>query len=74
MKKSSAIIQIIVVSIAVIYGTVCFYLGNFGGAFATLPFLAFCYVYIVGRQRRQRHPMENDGEEPPNRSGNGNSP
>ncbi|MHC1728092.1 MAG: hypothetical protein AB9866_19165 [Syntrophobacteraceae bacterium] len=73
MKKSSAIIQIVIVSFAIIYGTVSFFLGNFAGAFATLPFLAFCYVYLVARQRRQKDPAEDDDNEPKGGPGNGSA-
>ncbi len=60
VKKTWAIVQIIIVGLLIIYGTVSLFLGYFEGAFATFPFLLFYYVYVVARQRRQKADEEDN--------------
>ncbi|MFZ2444762.1 MAG: hypothetical protein WAW37_00250 [Syntrophobacteraceae bacterium] len=60
MKKAAAIIQVIFVSLIIIYGTVSLYMGHFEGMFVTFPFLLFYYVYVVARQKRAKNPEEHD--------------
>ncbi len=54
MGKASTVIQIVIVGLLIIYGTVNLYTGNFEGAFATFPFLLFYYVYVVARLKRRK--------------------
>ncbi len=64
MKKALTIAQLIIVAGIVIFGTVCLYAGNFGGAFATFPFLAFYYVFFVAiKKRRDRQRAEEENED-----------
>jgi hypothetical protein len=63
VKKTATIIQIAIVSLLIIYGTVNLFLGHFEGAFVTFPFLLFYYVYIVARQRREKRPEDGDDSE-----------
>lgn len=63
VRKIATIIQIVVVSFVVIYGTACLYMGYFEGAFATFPFLLFYYVYVVAKQQKQRRSREAEDDE-----------
>jgi hypothetical protein len=63
VKKAAVIIQIVIVSLIIIYGTVSLYMGNFEGMFATFPFLLFYYVYVVARQNRKRRFEEREEDE-----------
>ncbi|MEM5788017.1 MAG: hypothetical protein AAGU11_11925 [Syntrophobacteraceae bacterium] len=60
MKKSAAIIQIVIVSLVIVFGTVSLFMGNFEGMLVTFPFLFFYYIYVVARQRRQRLEEDDD--------------
>ena len=60
MKKTSAIIQIVIVSLIIIYGTVSLFMGNFEGMYTTFPFLLFYYIYVVAKQKRKKDFPEDD--------------
>ncbi|MGC9196450.1 MAG: hypothetical protein ACP5IL_13495 [Syntrophobacteraceae bacterium] len=62
MKKSLSIIMIAIIGLIVIYGTVCLFMGNFVGAYATLPFLFIYYVWVaaVKRQKSREQSEDND--------------
>ncbi|MCE5335378.1 MAG: hypothetical protein LLG06_12415 [Desulfobacteraceae bacterium] len=60
MKKTATIVLIVIVGFVIAYGTVCLYMGNFEGAFATFPFLLFFYVFAVARQQMQRRKETDD--------------
>lgn len=60
VKKTWAIVQIAIVGLLIIYGTICLFLGYFEGAFATFPFLLFYYVYVVARQKRKKADEEDN--------------
>jgi hypothetical protein len=53
VKRSATLIQIAIVSLLIVYGTVSLFLGHFEGALITFPFLIFYYVFIVARQKRR---------------------
>ncbi len=67
MKKGFSIVMMAIIGLIVIYGTVCLFMGNFIGAYATLPFLFVYYVWVVAMKRRgmreetERHDPENRG-------------
>jgi hypothetical protein len=63
VKKTATIIQIAIVSLLIIYGTVNLFLGHFEGALVTFPFLLFYYVYIVARQRWEKHREDESDDE-----------
>ncbi len=52
MSKSSAVIQVIVVVLILVYSTFHFYRGNFELGFSALPILMLYYVFVFGRSRR----------------------
>lgn len=56
MSKTSAIVQIILIVMILIYSTFHFYKGNFEQAFSTLPLLMLYYVFTIGRARRAPPP------------------
>lgn len=62
MRKAAVIIQIVIVSFIIVYGTVNLFLGRFEDAFITFPFLLFYYIYVVARQKR-RQSREKDNED-----------
>jgi hypothetical protein len=62
VKKTATIIQIAIVSLLIIYGTVNLFLGHFEGALVTFPFLLFYYVYIVARLKRERKFEDDEGD------------
>ncbi|MEN6439539.1 MAG: hypothetical protein ABFD97_13275 [Syntrophobacter sp.] len=66
MKKSLAIIQIAVIAIIIIYGTVSLYVGNFEGLYGTFPLLFIYYIFVVARQKREKEHQNDDG---PDRDG-----
>ena len=53
MKKALTIIQLAIVSGLIIYGTICLYMGDFVGAYASFPVLLVYYVWFVAGKRRQ---------------------
>lgn len=59
MSKTSAIVQIILIVVILVYSTFHFYKGNFDLAYMTLPLLMLYYVFTVGRSRRAP-PRESD--------------
>jgi len=52
MKKTAAIVQIVIVLLIVGYGTYNLFLGNFEQSMTTLPLLVVYYVFVVVRQKR----------------------
>ncbi len=52
MSKSSAIIQVILVVLILVYSTFQFYRGHFELGFSALPILMLYYVLVFGRSRR----------------------
>jgi hypothetical protein len=66
LKKLSTIIQLVILAAIIIYGTICLYMGYFEGAYATLPFLFFYYVYSVAiKNRRNRKEINENKEDQP---------
>jgi len=61
VKKAVTLIQIAIVSLLIIFGTVNLFLGHFEGALVTFPFLLFYYVYVVARQKRERQSEDGEG-------------
>jgi hypothetical protein len=56
MRKTAAIIQIIIILLIVGFGTYHLYKGNFEVSIATMPFLVIYYFFVVGyRKREQDH-------------------
>ncbi|MGC8492724.1 MAG: hypothetical protein ACP5SH_13400 [Syntrophobacteraceae bacterium] len=53
MKKGLSLVMLAIIVLIVLYGTVCLFLGNFEGAYATLPFLFIYYVWVVAVKRRK---------------------
>ncbi|MDR3568224.1 MAG: hypothetical protein P4L43_09380 [Syntrophobacteraceae bacterium] len=53
MNKGLSIIMLSIIGVIVIYGTVCLFLGNFIGAYATFPFLIVYYVWVIAMKRRK---------------------
>jgi hypothetical protein len=60
MKKAAVIIQIAIIGLIIIYGTVSLFMGNFEAAYATFPFLLIYYIYVVARQKRRRNADEDE--------------
>jgi hypothetical protein len=52
MSKSSAVIQVILVVLLLVYSTFHFYRGNFELGFSALPILMLYYVFVFGPSRR----------------------
>jgi len=63
MKKSMAIIQIAVIAIIIVYGTISLYMGNFEGLYATFPLLFIYYIFVVARQKREKDRKDDNGSE-----------
>jgi hypothetical protein len=56
MRKTAAIIQIIIILLIVGFGTYHLYQGNFEVSIATMPFLVIYYFFVVGyRKKEQEH-------------------
>lgn len=64
MKKAAVVLQIAIVFLIILYGTVSLFRGRFEDAFATFPFLLFYYVYVVVRQKRKNRDDRADGGDP----------
>ncbi len=60
VKKVFAITQLALVAGVIIYGTLCLFRGDFTGAYATLPFLFFYYVWFVAKKMRARRNEADD--------------
>jgi amino acid permease len=69
MKKSLSIIMLAIIGLIVIYGTVCLFMGDFTGAYATFPFLIVYYVWVLSIKRRKSR--EQSDEHDPGASGQG---
>jgi hypothetical protein len=52
MSKSSAVIQVILVVLLLVYSTLHFYRGNFELGFSALPIFMLYYVFVFGPSRR----------------------
>ncbi len=63
VRKTAAIIQIVIVSLIIIFGTICLYTGNFEGMFATFPFLFVYYVFVIARQNRKKRFENSEADE-----------
>jgi hypothetical protein len=53
MRKTAAIIQIILILVIIGFGTYHLYLGNFEVSIATMPLLLLYYFFVVGRRKRE---------------------
>jgi hypothetical protein len=53
MRKTVAIVQIIIILLIVGFGTYHLYQGNFEVSIATMPILLVYYLLIVGRRKSQ---------------------
>lgn len=60
MKKVLTIIQLAIVAGIIVYGTFCLYSGDFTGAYVTLPFLLFYYVWFVAKKNRMQRQDDDD--------------
>lgn len=54
MRRTSAVVQILIILLVIGYGTYHLFLGNFEVSMSTLPFLVAYYMFVVVRQRRNR--------------------
>jgi|ADurb_Gly_01_Slu_FD_contig_21_739380_length_246_multi_5_in_0_out_0_1 Ca2+/Na+ antiporter len=54
MRRTSALVQIVIILLVVGYGTYHLYRGNFEVSMSTLPFLVAYYVFVVVRQKRNK--------------------
>ena len=54
MRRTSAVVQIVIVLLVIGYGTYHLFLGNFEVSMSTLPFLVAYYMFVVVRQRKNR--------------------
>lgn len=54
MRRTSAVVQILIILLVIGYGTYQLFLGNFEVSMSTLPFLVAYYMFVVVRQRRNR--------------------
>jgi len=52
MRKTAALIQVVIVLILVGFSTWQLFLGNFGASFSVLPLLIIYYVFVTARQKR----------------------
>ncbi len=63
MKNGLSIIMLAIIVVIVIFGTVCLFMGNFEGAYATFPFLLVYYVWVVAMKRRKNRQEEGDSDQ-----------
>jgi hypothetical protein len=61
MKKTMALLQVLVITLVVGFATYHLFKGNFEVAFTSLPLLMAYYVFITGRQKRAQ--MRESGDE-----------
>ncbi len=61
--KVAVIIQIVIVSLLIIYGTASLYMGSFEGMYVTFPILLLYYVYAVARQNRRKGLEDSEEDE-----------
>jgi hypothetical protein len=54
MRKTAAIIQIIIILLIVGFGTYHLYKGNFEVSIATMPFLLVYYFLVVGFRKKEQ--------------------
>jgi hypothetical protein len=54
MRKTAAIVQIIIILLIVGFGTYHLYQGNFEVSLVTMPFLLVYYVFVVGRRKNEQ--------------------
>jgi hypothetical protein len=54
MRKTAAIVQIIIILMIVGFGTYHLYQGNFEVSIATMPFLVIYYFFIVGYRKKEQ--------------------
>jgi hypothetical protein len=63
MKKSAAVIQLIMVLLIVGYGTYNLYTGNFEQSMLTLPLLLVYYIFVVVGQKRAQSEEEKQSQD-----------
>lgn len=63
MKNGLSMIMLAVIVAIVIFGTVCLFMGNFAGAYATFPFLFVYYVWVIAMKRRKNRREETDSDQ-----------
>ncbi len=61
--KIAVIIQIVIVSLLIVYGTISLYMGSFEGMYVTFPILLLYYVFAVARQNRRKRSGESEEDE-----------
>lgn len=54
MRKSAAIVQLIIILVLVGFGTYHLYQGNFGVSVATMPLLLIYYFLVVGFRKKEQ--------------------
>lgn len=52
MRRTVALLQVVIVALVVGYATYHLYKGNFEAAFTSLPLLMAYYVFVTARQKR----------------------
>ena len=63
MTKILALVQVIFVTLIVVYTTWQLFLGNFEQALAPFPFLLLYYVFVIARQKRKHQWEDHDNSE-----------
>jgi len=54
MRKTAAIVQLIIILVLVGFGTYHLYQGNFGVSVATMPLLLIYYFLVVGFRKKEQ--------------------
>jgi hypothetical protein len=54
MRKTAAIVQILIILLIVGFGTYHLYQGNFEVSIATMPLLLVYYVFVVGLRKKEK--------------------
>lgn len=63
MTKIFAVVQVVLIILAVAFTTYQLFLGNFEQALAPFPLLLLYYVFVIAPQKRRRQSEEHDNPE-----------
>jgi Ca2+/Na+ antiporter len=64
LKKTAAIVQVIIILLIVGYATTMLYLGRFEQSLVMLPLMMAYYVFVTARHQRRQAKKCKNGEDP----------
>ena len=64
LKKTAAIVQVIIILLIVGYATTMLYLGHFEQSLVMLPLMMAYYVFVTVRHQRRQAKTSKNGDDP----------